>query len=340
MSKIYQLEPAAWSTTRTLGILILTMVILCSSASAELSTGIFVDSWIKDAISGILSGGSQSGSDIANPTSQPDLEEKSGSSGDSEEIERIGGGMLVAPSEIAEKDIILDASDHPTSFIPGAVHISYREFVDNNNTALLKSFNDIAGILGDAGISRNDPLVVYGECQPCGGGPSTATYVYWLLRYIGHDDVRVLNGGIYAWQDAGLPVQNTSAKREKSVYSPDPNSQLYATYEYVMSGEPQIVDARSEAEFESETIPGSINIPYDLVLDGKMIRDEEQLGEIFKNLTKDRPVVVFTTTGTKASASWFALMMLGYDARMYTYKDWRDAERDLRRQSQEINRSS
>ena len=320
--------------------MILTMAILCSSASAECSVCTFVDIWIKDAITGILSGGSQSGSDGADSSRQINLEEEPVESEGSKEAENLSGSMLVSPSEITEEDIILDGSDYPTSFIPGAVHISYREFVDNNNTALLKNFSDIAGILGDAGISRSDPLVVYGECQPCGGGPSTATYVYWLLRYIGHDDVKVLNGGIYAWQDEGLPVQNTSANRETSSYSPEPNFKLYATYEYVMEGEAQIVDARSEAEFESETIPGAINIPYDLVLEGKMIRDEEELKEIFGNLTKDKPVVVFTTTGTKASASWFALTMLGYDARMYTFKDWSDTQRALRRQSQGLNGSS
>jgi len=50
-------------------------------------------------------------------------------------------------------------------------------------------------------------------------------------------------------------------------------------------------------------------------------------------------VVVFTTTGTKASVIWFSLDMLGYDAKMYTYRDWQRAERDERRQLEEMNRS-
>ena len=84
-------------------------------------------------------------------------------------------------------------------------------------------------------------------------------------------------------------------------------------------------------EFERGTIPGSINIPYDEALDGKIIRAESELEGIFSNLTKNKPVVVFTTTGTKASVIWFSLDMLGYDAKMYTYRDWQKAEREERR---------
>ena len=149
----------------------------------------------------------------------------------------------------------------------------------------------------------------------------------------------MLNGGIDAWMGAGLPVENSSATRPKSTYSPAFREDLYATYDYVKSGKAQIVDARSVEEFEHGTIPQAINIPYDEVLDGKIIRAESELEGIFSNLTKNKPVVVFTTTGTKASVIWFSLDMLGYDAKMYTYRDWQRAERDERRQLEEMNRS-
>lgn len=337
MSKI---RSTAGSAIMTLGIILLTMTVFCSSASAECSTCTFVDSWIKDTIHNLFSGDSQSEKVGATPTNQPGLVVKSVPSDNSMESENDSvRGMLVSPQGILKDDVILDGSDNPASFIPGAVQISYREFVDNNNTASLKNISDIAAILGDAGISRSDPLVVYGECQPCGGGPSTATYVYWLLRYMGHEDIRVLNGGIDAWIEAGLPVQNSSITRPMSTYSPVLNEELYASYDYVMSGNAQIVDARSKEEFEYGSIPGAINIPYDEVLDGKMIRNEGELEEIFSNLTLDKPVVVFTTTGTKASLIWFTLTMLGYDAKMYTYRDWEKADRDARKKLQEINRS-
>jgi thiosulfate/3-mercaptopyruvate sulfurtransferase len=324
---------------RAPAIMLLTIALFCSSASAECYVCTFLDNLAKETITSIFSSDSISEAGIADSSGQLNQDGNPAVTEDSEDMVAPSREVLINSSDVTDNIIMLDGSDYPASFIPGAVHISYREFVDINNTACLKNISDIARILGDAGISRTDPLVVYGECQPCGGGPSTATYVYWLLRYMGHEDLRVLNGGIDAWMGAGLPVENSSATRPKSTYSPAFREDLYATYDYVKSGKAQIVDARSVEEFKHGTIPGAVNIPYDEALDGKVIQEESELEGIFSNLTKNKPVVVFTTTGTKASVIWFSLDMLSYDAKMYTYRDWQKAEREERRQLEEMNRS-
>ncbi len=61
------------------------------------------------------------------------------------------------------------------------------------------------------------------------------------------------------------------------------------------------MDARTSDEFGAESIPGSINIPYESVLDGIRIKDEDDLKELFSSLSKDKPVVVYIDTGVKAS---------------------------------------
>lgn len=334
-----ELKPATRGGMRAPAIMLLTIALFCSSASAECYVCTFLDNLAKETITSIFSSDSISEAGIADSSGQLNQDGNPAVTEDSEDMVAPSREVLINSSDVTDNIIMLDGSDYPASFIPGAVHISYREFVDINNTACLKNISDIARILGDAGISRTDPLVVYGECQPCGGGPSTATYVYWLLRYMGHEDLRVLNGGIDAWMGAGLPVENSSATRPKSTYSPAFREDLYATYDYVKSGKAQIVDARSVEEFKHGTIPGAVNIPYDEALDGKVIQEESELEGIFSNLTKNKPVVVFTTTGTKASVIWFSLDMLSYDAKMYTYRDWQKAEREERRQLEEMNRS-
>ena len=311
-----QLKLKASGNIRTLGMIILAMAILCTSASAECSAC----DWITERINSIFPGNSNTDKDTASGANS-NLEVKSVTSG-SPNASAISSDMLVSPSGIDKNDVILDVSESAKSFIPGAIHISYLEFIDDNNTASLKSLPEIAKILGDAGIARSDPLVVYGECMPCGGGPSTATYAYWILRYIGHDNLKVMDGGIDAWTKSGMPVQNTSATRPATTYSPILRPELYATYDYVKSGAAQIVDARSAMEFESGSIPGAINIPYDGLLNGKMLKDRAGIDEVFRNLTTDKPVVVFTTTGVKASLSWFALTMMGREAKLYTWRDW------------------
>jgi len=58
------------------------------------------------------------------------------------------------------------------------------------------------------------------------------------------------------------------------------------------------------------------------VLDGKRIKDEAALKRVFAVLSKERPVVVYTNTGIKASVEWFVLKLMGYDAKLYSWQDW------------------
>ncbi len=228
--------------------------------------------------------------------------------------------VLAPLTEVNNSDIILDISPSSTEYIPGAISIPYTEFLESGGA--LKTVSEMAQVLAGAGISEDDSVLIYGECQPCGGGPSAATYVYWIMKYLGHEKLKLLDGGIDDWVAALEPTANSPASLSPTTYTPAINANLLANFEFVNSGSAQIIDARSETEFEAGSIPGSINIPYDRVLDGKKIKDEEALKELFASLDKDRPVVVYTNTGVKASMPWLALTLLGYDARLYSWQDW------------------
>lgn len=228
---------------------------------------------------------------------------------------------MAAPlSNISNFDVVLDVGDGATKFIPGAVHIDYLDF-QNNGT--LRPVPDLAGILGDAGISRNSSVVIYGECRPCGGGPAVSTYAYWVMRYLGHDPakVRVLDGGIENWMEDNQTVVNESQSRPKAEYAFLEKPELLATKDETKKGGFQLVDARSSREFGAESIPGSFNIPYDSVMINGRMKDEAMLKVLFSGVRKDKPVVVYTTSDVKASLVWFALEILGYDARLSTWQE-------------------
>ena len=227
---------------------------------------------------------------------------------------------MIAPlEEAASETIYLDISENSTEHIKGSIVIPYTQFL--NDTAVL-SADELAALLGDAGISREDAVIVYGECMPCGGGPAPATFVYWILRSLGHDNVRVLDGMVEDWAAAGLPTSSDAGILPAKVFVPDVSSNFSAEYSYVESGQAQIVDARSIGEFATSSIPGAINIPYESVISGNRLRDESRLERIFGILDKEQPVVVFTNTGLKASVVWYALELLGYDARLYSYENY------------------
>ena len=158
--------------------------------------------------------------------------------------------------------------------------------------------------------------------MPCGGGPAPATFVYWIMKSLGHENVRVLDGTVEEWAASGLPTTNESTIKPPKNYTPTFTPDLIATSDYVKSGEATIVDARPFQEFNMSSIPGAINIPYENVLNNRTIKNETALKRVFADLNKDRPVVVFTDTGIKASVEWFTLKMLGYDAKLYSWQDW------------------
>ena len=229
--------------------------------------------------------------------------------------------ILVPLDNVGDSEIILDISPDPAEYIPGAIGIPYTDFLLPGGA--LKTVSEMSEVLGKAGISERDSVLIYGECQPCGGGPSAATYVYWILKYLGHEDVKLLDGSIDDWVTAGRPTASSPSYLPSENYTPTLNSGLLASYEYVRSGSAQVIDARTATEFEAGSIPGSINIPYGRVLDGKKIKDEAALRELFSSLDPNKPIVVYTNTGIKASMIWLALTLLDYDARVYSWMDWK-----------------
>jgi len=228
--------------------------------------------------------------------------------------------MLTPIFAVSSSDVLLDISENSTKHIKGSIVIPYTSFI--RGAGLLKSVPEISKILGDAGISSNDKLVIYGECMPCGGGPAPATYVYWMLKCLGHENVKVLDGGVEDCAATGLSTTNKSMVRPITNYTPKFNPEFIASYEYVKSGKAQIVDARPFQDFNTSSIPGAINIPYDNVIENRTIKSEAALKDVFAGLNRSKPVVVFTDTGIKASVVWFALELMGYEVKIYSWQDW------------------
>ncbi|GAB6267137.1 MAG: hypothetical protein STSR0001_25870 [Methanothrix sp.] len=228
--------------------------------------------------------------------------------------------MLLPLDGVDDADILLDVSENSSLHIEGSIYIPYMEFF--LQPGILKPADEVASILGEAGISREDSVVIYGECLPCGGGPSVATYVYWMMKSLGHEKAKVLDGTAEDWATAGWATSGSAAVLPEKEYKPLMNLNYTATFDLVKSGQVQIIDARTPPEFAMGTIAGSISMPYESVLADKKITGEDRLDMVFMVLNKNQPVVVFTNTGMKGSVVWFALEMMGYDARLYSYQDW------------------
>jgi thiosulfate/3-mercaptopyruvate sulfurtransferase len=210
--------------------------------------------------------------------------------------------------------VILNVDTKPHSYIKGAVHIDYLEFADGSGRP--KSTRELSSILGNAGISRSDPLAIYSE------DPSVATYVYLILDYLGQEKIRLIEGGLQGWTTAGKPTESAPVVLPRTSYLPAPKSDLIATYSYLKGEDFQVVDARSSKEYLVGSLPGSENIPYNSVLDNGKIKNGAALKDLFTGLGKDKPIAVYSNSELKASLLWYALKQEGYNSRLYAGDNW------------------
>lgn len=141
--------------------------------------------------------------------------------------------IMVEIDEVSSSDVLLDVSESATEHISGSLAISYEDFLEDQKP---KSVEKITEILGQAGITENDSLVLYGECLPCGGGPSASAYVYWIMKSLGHEKIRVLNSYVRDWKERGMPVSSSAIILPAAQYTPQFIDNLIADYDYVKSG--------------------------------------------------------------------------------------------------------
>ena len=150
--------------------------------------------------------------------------------------------------------------------------------------------------------------------------------VLFALRYLGHDDVRALDGGLDNWIAASLPMETKENVRSPVSYAPRPGAELLADYDYVKSGQAQMVDARSFQEFGKSRILNATFISPENVLEEGRLKKGTDLKDTFARLNASRTVVVYSDDIYGASVVWFALQLMGFDARIYSWQDWQAHE--------------
>ena len=231
--------------------------------------------------------------------------------------------ILKSIKSVSSSDVVVDVSngdDYAKAHIKSAIHIPTRSFLDVDGN--LKEKEELAQVLGNAGISRDDSVVLYGSSESSG----EAEFAFWVLSYLGQKDITLMDGSLADWKAAGLPVESSENKEDVVVYEPDINSEVLAEYEYVKSGQAQIADARPFTEFSKGRVPGSTALDPANIIKGDDIKDVSGLDMVFARLDKDKPIVVYSDDYSRSSLVWFALRLMGYEAAIYTWEDWKDHE--------------
>jgi thiosulfate/3-mercaptopyruvate sulfurtransferase len=228
----------------------------------------------------------------------------------------INGRMIKPLLSVSSSDLPLYVSTGSSAqaVIPGSVHIPYSDFLAENGALL--SIPELAKILGEAGISSKDIVVAYGNSFSSG----ESTFVVWLLRYLGQEDARSLDGGLEDWIQASLPLDRLKV-RPAVDYTPHPREELLVDENFVLSGSAQAVDARSFQEFGLGGVPNAIFIGPEKVLENGKVKAGVELNQTFARLGKDKPVAVCSNDFRSASIVWYALQLMGYDSRICLWKE-------------------
>jgi thiosulfate/3-mercaptopyruvate sulfurtransferase len=172
--------------------------------------------------------------------------------------------------------------EHSSERIPGAVHFDIDEISDKTTSLphMLPTPEFFAEKMGELGICKDDGIIIY-ESGSCFGAPR----VWWTFRAFSHLKVSILEGGLQAWKQAGGAIE--SGERSQPIARAEYkgaslNKDIVASSQDVMhavrTGVAQIADARSSGRFygtapepraglASGHIPGSLNIPFDSLLD-------------------------------------------------------------------------
>ena len=181
-----------------------------------------------------------------------------------------------------------------------------------------------------AGVRNDRPVVVYDDWAG-----RAAARCWWLLRWSGHEDVRVLDGGWSAWVKAGHRRTNDQFAPTRGDFTARPGQLIVlAAHEVLDLAERGVlVDARQPERFRGDVepvdpvaghIPGAVNVPTsaNLGADGRF-RSADKLREIY-SVTQGREVAAYCGSGVTATHDVLAMAVAGIDAALYpgSWSEW------------------
>jgi thiosulfate/3-mercaptopyruvate sulfurtransferase len=191
----------------------------------------------------------------------------------------------------------------------------------------------LARLLGQAGVGPDTTLILYG-----GNNNWFAAYAYWLVKYLGYDNVKLLNGGRKKWELESRELTQDMPRLQPNDYRipGQVRSDIRAFRDYVLQrvyeGETPFIDVRSPEEYRGEKlapdhlpqeqaqvgghIPGAANIPWvKAANDDGTFKSADELKSLYESesVTSDKEVIAYCRIGERSSHTWFALTeLLGY----------------------------
>jgi thiosulfate/3-mercaptopyruvate sulfurtransferase len=256
-------------------------------------------------------------------------------------------GLLLTPAEVeqnaAKADWVIvdcrDLKDYAKGHIPGSISFGKecKKALRDNTARIFKDVKKYETIFGKAGIGNDTNVVFYGEHKTTDTFKDV-TVSFWLMEYLGHDKVHVLNGGIDAWLKAGKKLTNEPALKPAKTFKAKVVPSRYASTDEIFQiaqGKKTgvtLIDARTKNEHEGEDIRSlrgghvpntSANISHKDTMDqekdpktGKDVDNgylsPDKVEAAYKNFDKNKRTISYCHTGTRSTLTYLQLRLLGF----------------------------
>jgi thiosulfate/3-mercaptopyruvate sulfurtransferase len=228
-------------------------------------------------------------------------------------------------------------AEYRSGHIPGAIRFDIDTVKDRSSPLphMLPTPEAFAAAVGAMGIGGGMTLVVYD-----GAGLFSAPRVWWTFRSFGAPDVRILEGGLPAWNAEARPVETGApGPRPPRRFTARLDAAAVADVETVKAaladGSAQVVDSRPADRFRGEApepragvrsghMPGSRNVPFTAIVENGRLKDPEALKAALAEagIDPERPIITSCGSGVSASIMSLALETLGRPAQALYDGSW------------------
>ena len=224
-------------------------------------------------------------------------------------------------------------SNYMLGHVPGAVLFDWRQDINDPITRNVLGKQECQNLLQNAGINDDTTLVLYGDFNNW-----FAAFAFWVFKYYGYQDLRLLNGGRKKWLEEDRPLTKDIPSYPAGNFKasePDRNIRVFLNdvKEALDKADKALVDVRSPKEFTGEIlappeyptehaqrgghIPGAANIPWGQAVNDSdgTFKSVDELKKLYesKGITSDKEIIAYCRIGERSSHTWFVLKyLLGY----------------------------
>lgn len=222
-------------------------------------------------------------------------------------------------------EVDVDTEAYDSGHIPGSVGWNWKEQLQDQLRRTIASKEDFEELLQESGIDNDTTIILYGD-----NNNWFAAWAYWLLKYYGHEDVRILDGGRKKWEAEDRELTADVVDYDTTDYTISGENKEYRAFRddirpRLNSEDFGLVDVRSPDEFTGKIlappglnelsqrpghIPGASNIPWsNAVNDDGTFKSKEELKEIYEDegITPDKEIIAYCRIGERSAHSWFVL---------------------------------